>query len=672
MKKEIKVLENNLINKIAAGEVIERPASIVKELVENSIDAGAKNIVVEIKNGGTTFIKITDDGTGIDREQVKTAFLRHATSKPEKLEDLDSILTLGFRGEALSSIAAISQIEMITKTKNDNFGSKIEIEGGKIIYEKEAPSLQGTTFIVKNIFFNTPARRKFLKKDSIESGYISEIINRLALGHPNISFKYINNGTEILRTTGDNNVKNTAFYVYGKEIAKKLIHIEGSKKGFKISGFIGLPELSRGNRSYENFFINGRYIKSTLISNSVEDAFSGKLTVGKFPIFIINMNVPENTVDVNVHPTKLEVRFQDEDFIYNFIYDVIEKALKEQILIPNIEIQDNIKNFSEVSSITPYNVDKQANFENLIIEEDEEAIGFESHISNNVLMINEQSENEFMNVNKTKSILDEFYLEKGLFEDKITKDLKLDLSKNNINEKISINENDFIQKEPIIQEENLIKEDKIKGICREINSIKAEIKNNFFSNYKIIGQVFNTYWIIEQNNEIFMIDQHSAHEKVIYEELKEKFENESIFSQRLIEPIIINVSQMENSIIEENFELLTSFGFSFEEFGLNCYAIRHVPFIFKAPLEPSFFIQILDMLRDKNISNIYDMKVEKIISMSCKKAVKANDKLSFIEAKALIEKILKLENPFSCPHGRPTIIKMSRYEIEKLFKRVQN
>ncbi len=652
MNKEIKLLENNLINKIAAGEVIERPASIVKELVENSIDAFSKNIIIEIKNGGTSFIKIQDDGIGIEKNQIKKAFLRHATSKLEKIDDLDSILTLGFRGEALASIASISMVEMSTKTKNEEIGNKITIEGGKIISEEEIASLQGTTFIVKNIFFNTPARRKFLKKDSVEGGYVSEIVNRLALAHPNISFTYINNGVEILRTTGDGDLKNTVFYIYGKEICKKLIPINAIKNGFKISGLIGIPELSRGNRSYENFFINGRYIKSNVVQSAIEEGYEGKLMVGKFPVFIINMSVPQNTVDVNVHPTKLEVRFEDENFIHNFLCDAIEKTLKNQVLIPNIEFEDK-KTFLEVTETKPFNIEIQKQLEDLLVEDEEQIVTKPKTHTNTPLVVNEVAEEELI---KKTELISRLYKPK---EETKKSTIEKDISNINI-------------QQPIIQ--NIIIEDEENKIEEKTEKFKEKSikKHNFFNNYKIVGQIFSTYWIIEQNNEIFIIDQHSAHERVIYEELSQKYKEENISSQRLIEPIVIKATPLEKSTIEQNISLFEKFGFDIEEFGLNTYAIRQVPFIFKTPVEPSFFTELLDMLVDKNISNVYDAKIEKIISMSCKKAVKANDRLSFIEAKSLIEKILKLENPFSCPHGRPTIIKMTKYEIEKLFKRIQN
>ena len=652
MNKEIKLLENNLINKIAAGEVIERPASIVKELVENSIDALSKNIIIEIKNGGTSFIKIQDDGIGIEKNQIKKDFLRHATSKLEKIDDLDSILTLGFRGEALASIASISMVEMSTKTKDEEIGNKIIIEGGQIISEEQTASLQGTTFIVKNIFFNTPARRKFLKKDSVEGSYVSEIVNRLALAHPNISFTYINNGVEILRTMGDGNLKNTVFYIYGKEICKKLIPIHAIKNGFKINGLIGIPELSRGNRSYENFFINGRYIKSSVVQSAIEEGYEGKLMVGKFPVFIINMFVPQNTVDVNVHPTKLEVRFEDENFIHNFLCDAVEKTLKNQVLIPNIEFEDK-KTFLEVTETRPFNVEIQKQLEDLLVEDEEQIVIKPNTHTNMPFVVNEVAEEELI---KKTELISRLYKPK---EETKKSTIEKDISNINI-------------QQPIIQ--NILIEDEENKIEEKLEKIKEKSikKHNFFNNYKIVGQIFSTYWIIEQNNEIFIIDQHSAHERVIYEELSQKYKEENISSQKLIEPIVINATPLEKSTIEQNISIFEKFGFDIEEFGLNTYAIRQVPFIFKSPVEPSFFTELLDILVDKNISNVYDAKIEKIISMSCKKAVKANDRLSFIEAKSLIEKMLKLENPFNCPHGRPTIIKMTKYEIEKLFKRIQN
>lgn len=645
MKPQIKLLENNLINKIAAGEVIERPASIVKELVENSIDAQSKNITIEIKNGGISYIKIQDDGIGIPKEQIKTAFLRHATSKLEKLDDLDNILTLGFRGEALASIASISMVEMSTSTNNEGIGNKIVIEGGEIIKEEETATLKGTTFIIKNIFFNTPARRKFLKKPSVEASYITEIVNRLVLANPHICFTYINNDAQILKTTGDNNLKNTIFYIYGKEIAKKIVPINASKSGFSIQGFIGKPELCRGNRSYENFFINGRYIKSSLIQKAIEEGYSETLMVSKFPVFVINMTVPQNTVDVNVHPTKLEVRFEDENFIHQFLCEAVENTLKSQVLIPNIEPKQP-KTFFDVTNTKPLNVKMQQNLENLLIEDDDFDIQPKEQPKKPFIV----EENNDFNTPK-KSIVNIVY-DKPKTEDKSFIEDKT-LIDNNTNVNI-VNEN--VDKK---QNETPKNVDKIK-------------KHNFFNNYKIVGQIFNTYWIVEQNDEMYLIDQHSAHERIIFEQLTENFKNQSIHSQKLLEPIVIKATPIEKMAIEQNKELFLKFGFDIEEFGFDTYALRQVPFIFNAPVEPLFFIDLLNIVMDKNISNVYEAKIEKIISMSCKKAVKANDRLNFLEAKQLIEKLLNIENPFNCPHGRPTIIKMTKYEIEKMFKRIQN
>ncbi len=335
---EIHILDNNLINKIAAGEVVERPSSVVKELVENSIDAGATKIIIEISGGGIDFIKITDNGKGIPENQVKTAFMRHATSKITNFEDLYDILTLGFRGEALSSISSVSQMEIITRTKDEKVGTKMEISGGEVISKSEVGAPVGTEITMKNLFYNTPARRKFLKKSAAEGGYVNDVIDKIALGHPNISFKYINNKSVVIQTSGNNDIKTCAFNVYGKEISNKTVYISTEKNKYKVSGLIGLPEISRANRTYENFFINGRFIKSKIVSDAVEDAYKGRLMGGRFPVFILNMTVPSNTVDINVHPTKLEARFSDENFIYEFIYDTVYEALKKEILIPVIKV----------------------------------------------------------------------------------------------------------------------------------------------------------------------------------------------------------------------------------------------------------------------------------------------------------------------------------------------
>ncbi len=638
---DIRLLDNSLINKIAAGEVVERPSSVVKELMENSIDAGATSVTVEIKEGGIGMIKITDNGKGIPKEEIRTAFLRHATSKLRTLEDLEDILTLGFRGEALSSIASVAQVEMITKTTDSETGTRIVINGGVVEREEEAAANNGTVFIMKNLFYNTPARRKFLKKPATEGGYVSEVVNRISLGHPEIAIKYINNGNTVMQTKGGGDIKSAVFYIYGRQMASQMLDVSYSKDGFTVEGLAAKPELSRGNRNYENFFINGRYIKSTVVQNAIEDAYKGKLMVGKFPVFALNLKVPANTVDVNVHPTKLEVRFSDENLIYDIMYNAVTKTLKNTELIPTVTWDkpkkvksDNIQSTIEDINIIKKEADDEYNFEpvvkNISVAEKPSVKAVENEHKNPVL-----------------SAMDKLYSDEDIAADTVAKI-------------------DTVE----IKEDAKKPEAKITEINKEVP--QQEVKKPFFNNYRIIGQIFATYWIIEQNNCMYLIDQHAAHERALYEDFMEKFKTSSISSQQLLQPIAVNLSDSEKVVVEENMELLESFGFEIEEFGARTYAIRSVPYIFDAPSNVSFFMDIVDILADKNLKSIYDTKEDAIATMSCKAAVKGNDRLSYNEAQELIQRLLKLENPFTCPHGRPTIIEMTRYELEKKFKRIQN
>lgn len=690
---KIHVLDTLLINKIAAGEVIERPASVVKELVENSIDAGASSITIEIRDGGISYIRITDNGKGIAPDEVKTAFLRHATSKLESFDDLMSILTLGFRGEALSSIASVAQVELTTRVKDEESGVKVELSGGKIISEERVAANVGTTFVMKNLFYNTPARRKFLKKPATESGHISDMINKIALGHPHISFKFINNGSVILHTSGNNDVKTAVFHIYGKEAAKKMLPLEISKDSFTLKGMIGKPELSRGNRSYENFFVNGRFIKSPIVQQAVEDAYQGRLMVGKFPVFVIDLTVPANTVDVNVHPAKLEVRFSDEDFIYDLVKKGVEKALKsEESLIPNVEWDKTA--FKEVTGGSAYKTEKQRELEELLLEEEDisalktEAPKNEEKSKADIFYKTENIKNEQLFANEALSI-DEDSLEIELNDRLKAKNEGFERALDKLYQKNALKleqekeENKNSAKDIIFNLDNIEKKadnnKEVAYLANEENkwakkeNTEEPKKKAFFNNYKIIGQIFNTYWIVEQEGSMFMIDQHAAHERVLYESLVADVKAQGAVSQKLLQSIAVNLSLKEAQVVKDNMKLFEAFGFELEEFGENTYAVRAVPFIFKAPVSPSFFVELVDLLADdKSIESIYETKLDLIATMSCKAAVKGNDRLSFIEAKALIEKLLKLENPFSCPHGRPTVIEMSKYEIEKKFKRIQN
>lgn len=639
---KIKLLDTNTINKIAAGEVVERPSSVVKELVENSIDAGASAITIEIKNGGTTFIRVSDNGKGIERNDIKTAFLSHATSKISNIEDLDNIFSLGFRGEALASIAAVSQIEMITKTHSEEEGTKININGGEIIDFQEWGSVEGTSISVNNLFYNVPARRKFLKKPNIESGYISDIINKIALGHPEVSIKYINNGTTILYTSGNSDLKTVVFSIYGKDNFKKMIDINCKFCEYSLNGLIGKPELSRSNRNYQNLFINGRYIKSNIISNAVEDAYKTRLLTGKFPVYVLNLSIPPSSVDVNVHPTKLEVRFDDEDKIYEFIYNSVLDVLKNNVLIPEVSIvkeKDN-KTYS-------YNVDN--------IKEEY----IQPSIFNNSNLNFKKNNIETKNVSKEEDI---FFKKSPILKDKTFSkiDQLLNDQKQNNNLKIKEDKEEYISKN--------LNDTKLE--YSSVRNIKEE-KEPFFNNYKIVGQIFNTYWIVEQNGSIFYIDQHAAHERILFEEYMNKFKNESIVSQKLLSPEIINISEKEKTILEENKKWLLNFGFEIEIVDKNSAAIKAVPYIFNTPQNSNYFYEILDIISEENKKSVYDTKIHDIATAACKAAVKANDKLSFQETHEMISKLLKLENPFSCPHGRPTIIEITKYELEKLFKRIQ-
>lgn len=654
----IHVLDNNLINKIAAGEVVERPASVVKELVENSIDAGATSITVEVKGGGIDLIKITDNGRGIPKEEVASAFLRHATSKLNTIEDLESILTLGFRGEALSSIAAVSQVEMVTKTADETVGTRFCINGGVPDEQTEAAANTGTVFTVKNIFYNTPARRKFLKKPSTEGIYVSETINRIAMGHPHISIKYINNGSNILYTSGNNDLKEVVMRIYGRDVASQMLEVSSSRNGYNINGMIAKPTVSRANRNYENFFINGRYIRSTIVQDAVQDACKGRLMVGKFPVFVLNLSVPYNTVDVNVHPTKLEVRFSDEGFIYDFIYEAIEKVLRNTNLI--VEEQWGKKEKEESKqSFSCFNAERKA--ENTT----DDTVYNYSSLDKKIFKVNEfDFNNENTEVeNKSRSSFGN------------TKEFS------NIKRESGFKNNEELSKARSNIMSIIANEGGSKGNDNSIaRSEKSKAKNSslfnknepFFSHYRIIGQVFGTYWLVEQENSLYMIDQHAAHERSIYEELKEKMLAKEPVSQMMLQPVVLSLTEGQKLVLKENRKILEDFGFLIENLGEETFALKAVPYVFDSPGNAGFFIEILDTLADKNLNSIYETRLDAIATMSCKAAVKGNNRLSCSEAEALIKKMLKLENPFSCPHGRPTIIEMSKYELEKKFKRIQN
>ncbi len=644
----IKILDELTINKIAAGEVVERPSSVVKELIENSIDAGATAVTVEIKDGGIAEIRISDNGKGIKKEEVKTAFIRHATEKIEKIEDLSEIYSLGFRGEALASIASVAKVTMITKTYEEKTGTLIELEGGKITKFEDISCSEGTNITVRDIFYNVPVRRKFLKKPATESGYISDVVNKISLSNPSVSFKYVNNGSLMLQTSGNNDLRAAVMHIYGKEIAKKMIPLDVKKNGYELKGLIAPPDVARANRTYELIFLNGRFIKNDTVSSACESAYKNRLMVGKFPFYILNLSISPKEVDVNVHPTKLEVRFSNENFIYDFIYNAVYSTLQNNLEPLKVELNKPKKQNNEYKNISQNSIFDEDIFEDVFLEE----INVQKEMGNNIKESNKSSIKE---ENNDTSLIAEIFDE---YNDEIITNIPRKNNKKALDKTSSVNE------EKSTYEKN---DDNKLDI---FPALKKEEKKACFTDVKIVGQVFNTYWIIEKSNSMYIIDQHAAHERVLYEKFMKDFKEQKIASQRLLEPFVIKLTDAETTLLETNLDLFYKFGYEFEKFFDNSYALKSVPYIFEKGSAVDSFVSILDSLNENKYENIAQTKEEFIATSACKAAVKGNDKLSFSEAKNLIDELLKLENPFNCPHGRPTIIEITKYEIEKMFKRI--
>ena len=672
---KIRLLDSKTINKIAAGEVVESPKSVVKELTENAIDAGASGVTVEIKEGGISYIRVSDNGSGIPKEQVKSAFLRHATSKMTQIEDLEHIFTLGFRGEALASIAAVAQVEMLTKTKDEETGTRICISAGEIEVIEDAACREGTTIIVKNLFYNVPARRKFLKKPATESGYVSDLVNKIALGHPEVAIQYINNGNTVLHTAGNNDPKTAVFYVYGKDAANNMLSISYNKGEYAVTGLIGKPELCRANRNYENLFINGRFIKNAVVSSAVEDAYKTKLIIGKFPVFVLNLEVEPALVDVNVHPAKLEVRFKNDDEVYEFFYTAVSKALQETVLIPKAVLEKDKK---------PKEKQPEPEQQTLMQTLKQQEVPAKKKPASMAKPVQEKPKMEAVILSKEEKVK----LDVSKAETKPVMSTAVPVGGRSVDELlkrkpttsgVAQKAEPYLKKEPVKQEEpkvelpkaDPVKMEKTVPVQEEIKIEKLEEKKPFFHDYKIVGQVFRTYWIVEQGECLYLIDQHAAHERILYEELMNKFKEETVVSQRMLTPLMLNLTPMETEVLKDNKDLLESFGFELEDFG-GKYALRSTPYLLQNPSNVGFFTDILDRLAEERITNVYDTKILAVATMACKAAVKGHDVLSVREAEALIHQLLKLEHPFTCPHGRPTIVELTKYEMEKMFKRIQN
>lgn len=644
---KIQLLDSKTINKIAAGEVVESPKSVVKELAENAIDAGASTVTVEIREGGISLIRVTDNGSGIPKEQVKNAFLRHATSKMTQIEDLESIFTLGFRGEALASIAAVAQVEMVTKTAAEETGTRICVNGGEVESIEDTACLEGTSITVRNLFYNVPARRKFLKKPATESGYVSDLVNKLALGHPEVAFRYQNNGSTILHTAGNNDPKAAVFYVYGKDAANSMLPVEYRQGEYAVTGLIAKPEFCRANRSYENLFINGRFIKNNIVSMAVEDAYKTKLLIGKFPVFVLNLELSPALVDVNVHPAKLEVRFRNDSEVYDFFYQAVSRVLQDAMLIPhgNLERKPMEKRPDPVQEMLAE--ERKTEIQKTPVPQEESLFTVEVLPEQAAGGTMPTSENVYASV---RTPVSSNAHTSGRTVDQL---LKRTAPKSGVSQAA----------EPYVAEKRQ------EGIVAQTEP--PQEKQPLFKDYRIIGQVFRTYWIVEQGDSLYLIDQHAAHERILFEELMERFQRERVVSQRLLTPVMLRLTPAETETLKENRTLLEGFGFALEDFN-EAYALRAVPTILREPDGVGFFTEILDRLSEERIRSIYDLKLGTVATMACKAAVKGRDVMDEKEAKAMIERLLALENPFTCPHGRPTIVSLKQYDLEKMFKRIQN
>lgn len=726
---KIVILDENTANQIAAGEVVERPASVVKELVENSIDAGSSNISIEINNGGISMIKVVDNGSGIDEDDVEIAFERHSTSKIRKADDLESIYTLGFRGEALASIASVSLVELTTRVKEKPYGKYIKIQGGLVKEVRQTGCPVGTTFIVRDLFYNTPARFKFLKKDTTEAGYVSDIVNRIALGNPHISIKLVNNRNCVIHTPGNNDLLSTIFSLYGKETAKEVLEVRYKDEKVEIFGYAGKPEIARSTRNYQSIYINGRYIRNKTIFSAIDEAYKTYLMKNKFAFVVLQIKINPIFVDVNVHPTKMEVRFSDEQTIFRAVYHAINNALLSKSLIRNVEISEKAKNLFKFeqnvqpakdfvqegltlkSGFTDSKPIKQSDRkEEKIIAAKDKDINNENNLNNgninaNVSVIKSDNYEVKIDNAKNKSFIEipdtsETDNIKGS-TDKETK--RIAVEENNeevdiyfgqtvnpqsktkntydadsqLNGQLESSGEDNTYNEIDTSEKPAEKMATAPAVLSEatenvgIEADNKEAEENQLIDARIIGQVFSTYILLQSGDDLLIIDQHAAHERIRFEELKRKYrENESL-AQFLLSPVVIEITNQELKLIDENKEKLNKLGFSFENFGKNSIILRSVPVILpdNARIKESF-LDVLDFLvNEKRKENVL-VEEEALYTLACKAAVKANKKLDELEIKKILDDLNKIENPYTCPHGRPTIIKITKHEFEKMFKRI--
>lgn len=693
---QIHLLSQETIDKIAAGEVIERPSSVVKELVENAIDAQATAITVEIKEGGTSLIRITDNGCGIPADQVKIAFLRHSTSKISSALDLMNVSSLGFRGEALSSISAVSRVELITKTANELCGVRYQIEGSKETGMEEIGAPDGTTFLVKDLFYNTPARKKFLKTPQTEAAYISDVVEHLALSHPDITFKFINNNQTKLHTSGNGNRKDLIYHIFGREIASALLEVDYECEFFHVSGYIGKPVITRGNRNYENYFINGRYIKSSLLSKAIEEGYKNFLMQHQYPFTVLYFTFDQSTLDVNVHPSKMELRFDHNQEIYKQLYDVIYGALAHRNLIPDVPVEEQKEKREErvykdpipepfekrriqeirnaITKDSPYELRYPERFhqqpkpQNVQTGQTGQQIKHPGviNITHGAHLVREDSFTSGLMPQKTENAVEQAQAPQSQ-EYAAAEQLSVLQGQEHTGQQTFIpaqgNGQQAAQKEPEAVQEQY-EEITLSSISPDFMTQAAK------KEHRIIGQLFDTYWLIEYDEKLYIIDQHAAHEKVLYERTMARLREKDYTSQILSPPLILSLDAKEQEALERFREPIEKLGYEVEHFGGKEYMINAIPGnLFNLDMK-DLFIEMLDDFSNMSGRETPELILEKVASMSCKAAVKGNNRLSMPEIQSLIDELLTLDNPYNCPHGRPTIISMTKYELEKKFKRI--
>ena len=668
----IQVLDQVTIDKIAAGEVIERPSSIVKELVENAIDAGASSVTVEIKDGGIDFIRVTDNGCGIAHDEVRSAFLRHSTSKIRNVEDLLHISSLGFRGEALSSIAAVTRTELITKEEDAEAGTKYVIEGGKEVSLEETGAPNGTTFLVHQLFHNVPARRKFLKTPVTEAGHVQDLLIHLALSHPEVAFLFKNNNQEKLRTSGNGKLKDVIYNVYGRDIAANLLEMDYETGGLRITGYLGKPVITRGNRNFENLFVNGRYVKSAMISKALEDAYKDFTMQHKFPFAVLHFHVDGETIDVNVHPTKMELRFQRQQEVYGAVYEGVHRRLLEPELIQQASVPEPV---TEVRKKEAKEEKKESPF---LLKPRDGGVGTDAGTQTDTANTPERQDEDYF-IRKMKERVTAYHERMSSAEVSDRQGVyRPEKQERKIREtvKYAAEMPEDTGKAPKAAEEAHDALEKIPEAAREKSRQLDLFEENFLkrdvrAQYKLIGQVFDTYWLVQFQDSLYIIDQHAAHERVLYERTLKGMSTREFTSQYLSPPIILTLTMQEARLLEENMDRFTSIGFEIEPFGPEEYAVRAVPDNLFGIAKKELLTEMLDDLADGlNTSMTPEMIDEKVASMSCKAAVKGNSRLSSQEVDELIGELLTLDNPYHCPHGRPTIIAMTKRELEKKFKRI--